>query len=325
LAGAKVGVKAATLGALSLSDLDISDEISSTVADSSADLAESAVASLLVEYSKSEATFASFRRSLADMVEVSGKTDTAGKGRMVFVVDELDRCKPDFALGLVETIKHFFDVEGLHFVLVANKDFLVDSVSAKYGLGVASEEYLDKFFNFAIMFEEGADFRNSSSQVAYTRHLISQLLGHGTQESRDFEDAISDIAASFNLTLRQIERIATNAALAYASFGEREYHPAYLVAYLCFFKAIYPKTYEKIKGRTIEFDELRGILAKGNWDENSNIERVLDILEYHSAKTIDDADPRFSNYGNSFRFNFRSRLDILPHLANSVVDRYARL
>lgn len=326
VAAAKVGVKAGTLGAISWSDLNVSEELSSAIAEESAGLAEQAVEAALEEHSKAEATFSAFRNALAEVVASGGDQDGDGHGKFVFVVDELDRCRPDFALRLIETLKHFFDVEGLHFVLVANKDFLKKSVSNRYGLNESSEEYLDKFFDFSILFEEGDAFRNSSSSVTYTRSVISQLLGSRSSEARDIEEFIAQIAGAFNLTLRQIEKIAANAALAHASFGEREYRPAYLIAYLCFLKAMFPSLFVDIKQRRFDFSQIKRTLEMGDWEENSIIDRVKLILEYYSSKNLEESDNRFQNFHDSYhRYNFRSRLDVLPYLANSVVDRFARL
>lgn len=325
VAGAKVGVKVATLGALSAADLDISDEISGSVSDASSDLAEKATQAILDEHAKAEATFDSFRASLQRIIQASANSDDRDSGRLIFVVDELDRCRPDFALRLIEILKHFFDVEGLHFVLIANKEFLKKSVAAKYGLADDSGEYLDKFFDFSIFFEEQDAFRNQSPAVVYSRHVVSELLGNQSHEAREIEEAISEISGAFNLTFRQIDRIATNAALAHASFAENEYRPSYLVSYMCFFKAIYPDLFARIKHRRFDFSDIREVLEKGDWEEYSNIGRVLDILEYHTSRELDEDDPKFRGFNSGFyRFNFRNRLDVLPYLANNVVDRFAR-
>lgn len=37
--------------------------------------------------------------------------------KIVVIVDELDRCRPSFALEIIEKIKHIFNVEGVHFIL----------------------------------------------------------------------------------------------------------------------------------------------------------------------------------------------------------------
>lgn len=52
---------------------------------------------------------------------------------LVFIIDELDRCRPDFAIRLIERIKHFFDIPKIVFVLVMNKPQLLQSVKKFYG------------------------------------------------------------------------------------------------------------------------------------------------------------------------------------------------
>ena len=326
VAGAKVGVKAGTLCALSISDLDMTDEISGTIADAAADLAERAAESILEEQSKAEATFSVFRAGLSEIIADSGDQDGDQKGRYIFIIDELDRCRPDFALKLIETLKHFFDVDGLHFVLVANKEFLQNSVTHRYGLGSSSKEYLDKFFDFSIFFEESGSYRNSSAPVVYTRKVIADLLGSSSEEARDIEESVAEIAGAFDLTFRQIERIASTAALAHASHTDKEYRPAYLIAYLCFLKCMHPDAFAKIKQRKFEYTDIEKILRAGDWEEHSNIERILEILEFHSSKEIDENGTRFRGFRQSFfGYNFRDRLEVLPYLANSVVDRFALL
>lgn len=325
IASAKVGVKAATLGALNLADLDVSEELSGSASDSLGDAAESAVQSILESHAKADAAFASFRQSLAKVPASLSSPDGRGAGRAVFVIDELDRCRPDFALGLIECLKHFFNTDKLHFVLVANKDFLVSSVHATYGLSDAAEEYLDKFFDFSIMFEEGVQYSNSAPNVFYAKRIVSQLIDDRTRDANELEDTIAEIAGAFDLTYRQIEKIATNAALAYGAFADREYRPAFMVAFLCFLKAIHPKVYESIKLRRFRYKPFEAIIRKGTWNEYSTIERVLTIFEYHSNDEIDENADRFQGYAGSFnRFAFRDRKEILPYVANSVVDRFSR-
>ena len=49
----------------------------------------------------------------------------------VVIIDELDRCKPTYALDLLENIKHLFDADNLCFVLVTNLEQLGNVVSRK--------------------------------------------------------------------------------------------------------------------------------------------------------------------------------------------------
>ena len=53
--------------------------------------------------------------------------------RLVIFIDELDRCKPDYALSLMERIKHFFDDERVTFVFAVNLSQLQHTVKSYYG------------------------------------------------------------------------------------------------------------------------------------------------------------------------------------------------
>lgn len=45
----------------------------------------------------------------------------ASDPKVLFLVDELDRCKPDYAIAYLETIKHIFDIKGAVFLLAADR------------------------------------------------------------------------------------------------------------------------------------------------------------------------------------------------------------
>ncbi|NAR78045.1 NTPase [Acinetobacter haemolyticus] len=70
---------------------------------------------------------------------------------LVFIVDELDRCKPEFSIKLIERIKHFFDIPNIVFVLSTNKNQLEESINSFYGFKSANS-YLEKFIDLNIKF-----------------------------------------------------------------------------------------------------------------------------------------------------------------------------
>lgn len=86
-----------------------------------------------------------FRDSLTDLFKsVSSKND----GKPVFIfIDELDRCRPTYAIELLERVKHFFAIEGCRFVIATDTDQLAHSICAVYGTGFASKRYLKRFFD----------------------------------------------------------------------------------------------------------------------------------------------------------------------------------
>lgn len=70
--------------------------------------------------------------------------------KMVIFVDELDRCRPTYAIEMLERIKHFFDDERIIFVVSVNKEQLIHTISKYYGNGFDSTGYLSKFFDYNV-------------------------------------------------------------------------------------------------------------------------------------------------------------------------------
>lgn len=53
------------------------------------------------------------------------------KNKMLIIIDEIDRCKPTFAIELLENIKHFYDNERIVFIVGTNNKQL-SSLVQKY-------------------------------------------------------------------------------------------------------------------------------------------------------------------------------------------------
>ncbi|MGD0252527.1 MAG: P-loop NTPase fold protein [Verrucomicrobiota bacterium] len=78
-----------------------------------------------------------------------------GESPMAFVfVDELDRCRPDYAISYLETIKHVFDVHGLVFVLAVDYDQLESSAKSLFGENLKFSDYFRKFSQRTIALPE---------------------------------------------------------------------------------------------------------------------------------------------------------------------------
>lgn len=69
---------------------------------------------------------------------------------LVFVIDELDRCRPEYALSILESIKHLFLVPNIIFILVTNKQQLAASIQGIHGPNFNAEQYLEKFIHVNI-------------------------------------------------------------------------------------------------------------------------------------------------------------------------------
>ena len=67
--------------------------------------------------------------------------------KLVIFIDELDRCRPSYALEMLERIKHYFDDDRIIFVVSVNKEQLTHTITTYYGEGFDSTGYLNKFFD----------------------------------------------------------------------------------------------------------------------------------------------------------------------------------
>lgn len=70
--------------------------------------------------------------------------------RIVIFVDELDRCKPSYAVRLLERIKHYFSKETITFVFSINAMELQHTIKQYYGANFDASRYLDRFFDLRV-------------------------------------------------------------------------------------------------------------------------------------------------------------------------------
>jgi hypothetical protein len=338
---AKIGVKAVTLGVIGATELKQLDALKTDIADSLAETSEATIRKLLEGHADREADFRALKESLAALpgllrpaapegqkpVPASGEipdgdpADPSAMRQLVVVVDELDRCRPDFALGILETLKHFFRVDGIHFVLVTNRDHLALSVAHRYGSGSASDEYLQKFYDFTIFFENSYDTRRSTSVGSFIRSLTANLLGQG-QLTIDIVHHLSAIAAAYRLSLRQIESIVANIALAVASEVDMEPRSTTLIIYLGFIKSFRPLLYRRAKAGTLTPDQVVDLFEQGEWGGYPT--RIVDLFRYHLQPELDLSDDKWANYGGRTRGSHLDRLGVIPDIANDVLDRFAQ-
>jgi hypothetical protein len=86
------------------------------------------------------------RKQLGLLAEVI-KTNYGCSLPIVVLVDELDRCRPTYAIEMLEVIKHFFTTENFVFVIATDTEQLKNSIKAVYGSEFDSSTYLKRFFN----------------------------------------------------------------------------------------------------------------------------------------------------------------------------------
>jgi KAP family P-loop domain len=97
------------------------------------------------EFEDGQRAIDDLKASLDALVKALNRHDTHPP--IVVVIDELDRCRPTYAIKLLEEVKHLFDVPGLVFVFGTHSGQLSKSVSGAYGEGFDGRAYLARFFH----------------------------------------------------------------------------------------------------------------------------------------------------------------------------------
>ena len=122
---------------------------------------------------------------------------------LVFIIDELDRCRPDFAIRLIERIKHFFDIPKIVFVLVMNKKQFIMSIKHFYGYDDDSSKiYLDKFVDFEIPL---LNSKNIISKNISSFEIIKQLMLEVGEECSDIH-LVFHLAIKENISFRELKK-----------------------------------------------------------------------------------------------------------------------
>ena len=96
--------------------------------------------------------------------------------KLVIFVDELDRCKPSFAIEMLERIKHYFDDERIIFVVSLNKEQLIHTISNYYGSEFDATRYLNRFFDVSINLPEISRYQKRKVQCTDSDRLWITLM-----------------------------------------------------------------------------------------------------------------------------------------------------
>ena len=146
-------------------------------------------------------------KSLIGAIDPKKNLDTPA---FIFI-DELDRCRPSYAVEMLEVIKHFFELENIVFIVATDTEQLQHAVKAVYGEGFDAQTYLGRFFR------RRYSLPISKSRYEFVKNLIGedyQLKGNWVRYTPaitvqgNLWNLVSIVAGSFDLSLRDTEQLA---------------------------------------------------------------------------------------------------------------------
>lgn len=260
VAAAKV-VRPAARAALALATFGATEALSDlgdAVVGSLSKDAETAVESFWKAEEGRRAAMEEFRAAIVALQKSEGADDDVRP--LVIVVDELDRCRPDYALDVLEVIKHFFAVSKVHFILGVNLSALENSVKARYGSEIDAEAYLRKFINLTFSLPDTVGDYDSKRAVPFYASHLTRKMGLKQKAADYVTDHLNIVEKSNTISVRDVGRVMSQISIfpdvvwdeQRTLYGWREAAISLAVA-----KIIKPSMYRKFLDATASEADLR--------------------------------------------------------------------
>jgi len=282
-AGAKVGLRAATLGIVKDTDFDgLNDSIKESIEEP----IEKLIEEKLKNATKETISIKKFKESI---------TASAKENKIVFIIDELDRARPDFSLDLLEKIKHVFNTKKLFFVLAMNKEQFKHTIKKRYG-EIDSETYLSKFIHFWFSLPHPKNEQGYTLTVErFLKHLSNKM-----ELDEHYSESVELLTKALeynNASLRDCERCFSLLTLVLASQPQLDTVFQYAAAMLVYLKTRHPLVFENIRLGSSSHEELNASLNVDKWrDVNRDYIYKLLLTHFASYENIRKSDNAYDRF-----------------------------
>lgn len=163
------------------------------------------------EHQQSLQEFKNSLRKMAPSPSEASEIPEAPQRPLVFVIDELDRCRPTYAVAMLETIKHVFSVDGVIFLLALNRSQLDRSAQTLYGEFGDAESYFARFFDVEVALP------NSKSLSDVLGVLLDRA---GCGDGGVPTEILQHVVGAAPWGIRAIERLALHHSLSSAALSK---------------------------------------------------------------------------------------------------------
>ncbi|MFH1805316.1 MAG: P-loop NTPase fold protein [Pseudomonadota bacterium] len=285
-----VGVlkKATGVGLSELSDdLTSDDDTTPEVAKDGEIVAEKSANEILSNFRAGKKHANDFKEAFSAVIRELAKSEYLSP--VFILIDELDRCKPTYAIALLERMKHLFSVPGAVFVLATDRQQLSHSICAVYGNNFDGTRYLNRFFNRTYSFPD-------PTREKYIHMLIiTQKIDLEKTNAPFQHDKLQFIEQCANFYELSLRDIAQTMDMFLTVTEQWEYKSPIELVYLL------PLIFSLYKNRKQEFDALSDFNA-GEWKNSTNKNNKNNFIilknNYDDKKdiTFENCFVEFMNY-----------------------------
>ena len=208
----------------------------------------------LSEYQEAKKSVQEFKHVLQDMAETLAQSRE--NRPLIVVIDELDRCRPSYAVELLEVAKHLFAVDRIVFVLAVNRSELAHSIRALYGSGFDAKGYLRRFFDadFRLPAPDRDAFIDALLDAIRINDYFERTVDRNALTDKE-EEAVRNLLKGFfgahDISLRQIAQAIHRLGLVYASLSSRQRSFAITATVMLIVRTIDQDLYHKFVRRQV--------------------------------------------------------------------------
>lgn len=181
-------------------------------------------------------------------------------------MDELDRCRPDFAVALLERIKHLFNVNHVVFVLSIDRGQLRESVKALYGSGMDADGYLRRFIDLAFSLPEPEVDNKTFAEHLCRRTSLEEVFAqrrNGENEAQALIESFAIYAKRFRLSLRAQEQAFTELNIAIRTIPNEANIVSPALAFLVALRASRRGIFDDLRQKRIPISEISDMFKSG--------------------------------------------------------------
>lgn len=222
------------------------------------------------------------------------------KRKLYIVIDELDRCRPDFALECLERIKHLFVIDGIKFILIYNPKVFIGIVKNRYGCDERSARfYIHKFVERELPFS--LDIREGLSRfIEYELSFVNPSDANGVNRIKSVlysSHTIARVLIDFNITSLREVKFLNNSILDLLKdiqIRDEYYKLWYIIALL----------------KLLDYEEYEGIVSylAMNKHFSSNIPKRVSFIKiakyFMSNKDDSEIIKLFEDTFENYRYKF---------------------
>lgn len=314
--GARIGVKALTLGVINNSDIDDLKNIKEDIAKDVSEGSSKIVGQIFDNYISTKNQIDEFKEKLSNLGKAVKKIQNIP---LLIIIDELDRCRPDFALALLERIKHFFTTDGVSFILLANMKQLENYVQTIYGNNIEAHNYLNKFVTLSTRLPKSKMDQYDNDYIKYSRKLIKY---HEIDNQPELGSFIAKLFKHYNFSLREMEQCITILTVYFTQLMTNRFNINEVVAFLAVCYVRFPSIFNALESDTLSFKELDEDTKITTLNDSSSIiDSFLKLLEAllvndERFKELDEETKSYVSWFSRYRLG---RKDIFPLLCSELL------